>query len=94
MKLRITPEERASLLRWMAQDEDSEQLSNREWVTDLYGVEPPVSLDLVFQRESVFADGAEYLKYDPEQDGWYLSGPVGTADEVVQLLRRAGAFDA
>ena len=46
----------------------------------------------MFNGKSVFADGAEYLKYDEEMDGWYIAGPVETAEEVLDLLRQAGAL--
>lgn len=92
MKLKITADEKKALLAYLAGNDDCEQLSQKEWVMDIYDVETPASFDLVFMRESVFADGAEYLMYDEEQDGWYISGPIETADRAVEILRAAGAL--
>ncbi len=92
MKLKLTAEERTSLLNFLAGSSDCEKLAEGEWVADLYDVETPVSLDLVFKKESVFADGAEYLAYDAESDGYYLSGPVESAERVTEILRAAGAL--
>ena len=61
-------------------------------VMDIYETDTPASFDLVFMRESLFADGAEYLAYDAEQDGWYISGPIESADKAVEILRAAGAL--
>ena len=92
MKLNLTQEEKKALLAYLEVGEDCEKLSEKEWVMDLYQGEKPISLDLVFNGKSVFADGAEYLKYDEEMDGWYIAGPVETAEEVQDLLRQAGAL--
>ena len=92
MKLKITAEEKKALIAYMESSEDCEQLGPREWVMDVYDVETPASFDLMFMRESVFADGAEYLKYDEEQDGWYIAGPIESAEEAVEILRAAGAL--
>lgn len=92
MKLVLTTEERSSLLNFLAESSDCEKLSEGEWVADLYDIETPVSLDLVFKGGNVFADGAEYLAYDEESSGYYLSGPVESAARVVELLRAAGAL--
>ena len=92
MKLILTQEEKKALLAYLEAGEDCEKLSEKEWVMDLYQGEKPISLDLVFNGKSVFADGAEYLKYDEEMDGWYIAGPVETAEEVLDLLRQAGAL--
>ncbi len=92
MKLKLTAEERSSLLQYLEASPDCEKLSEGEWVADLYDVEAPVSLDLVFKKDSIFADGAEYLAYDEASRGYYLSGPVPSAEQVVEILRAAGAL--
>lgn len=92
MKLKLTAEERSFLLSYLAASTDCEKLAEGEWVADLYDVEPPVSLDLVFKKDIVFADGAEYLAYDEESDGYYLAGPVESAERVAEILRAAGAL--
>jgi len=92
VKLKLTAEERSFLLGYLAASADCEKLAEGEWVADLYDVEAPVSLDLVFKKDSVFADGAEYLAYDAESDGYYLAGPVESAERVTEILRAAGAL--
>jgi hypothetical protein len=92
VKLKLSAEERSLLLAYLAASTDCEKLAEGEWVADLYEVETPVSLDLVFKKESVFADGAEYLTYDEEADGYYLSGPVESSERVTEILRAAGAL--
>lgn len=92
MKLKITEDEKKALRAYLEASEDCEKLSEREWVMDIYDSDTPASFDLVFTRESLFADGAEYLKYDEEQDGWYIAGPIESAENAVGILRAAGAL--
>ena len=92
MKLKLTAEERSALVAYLESSEDCEKLSEKEWILDIYDNETPISLDLVFNRESIFADGAEYLKYDEEMDGWFMSGPIESADDVLAILRAAGVI--
>ncbi len=92
MKLKITADEKKALKAYLEASEDCEKLSEREWVMDIYDSDAPASFDLVFARESLFADGAEYLKYDEEQDGWYIAGPIESAEKAVEILRGAGAL--
>ena len=92
MKLKITAEEKKALKAYLESNEDCEKLSEKEWVMDIYEGEIPASFDLVFTKDSIFADGAEYLKYDEEQDGWYIAGPIETAEKAIEILRAAGAL--
>lgn len=92
MKLKLTAEERGALIAYLECSEDCEKLSEKEWILDIYDNAEPISLDLVFNRDSVFADGAEYLKYDEEMDGWFMSGPIDSAEKVLAILREAGAI--
>ncbi len=92
VKLKLTPEQTAALRAFLDGFEDAEQLSQREYVVDLYDVDRPVSLDLVFVRNGVAVDGAAELKYDEEQDGWYMGERLEDPDEVLEALRRAGAL--
>lgn len=92
MKLKLTAEERKALMAYLEGSEDCEKLSEKEWILDIYDNETPISLDLVFNRDSIFADGAEYLKYDEEMDGWFMSGPIESADDVLAILRAAGVI--
>ena len=92
MKLKITAEEKKALKAYLESNEDCEKLSEKEWVMDIYEGDTPASFDLVFTKDSIFADGAEYLKYDEEQDGWYIAGPSETAEKAIEILRAAGAL--
>ena len=92
MKLKLTAEERKALMAYLEGSEECEKLSEKEWILDIYDNETPISLDLVFNRDSIFADGAEYLKYDEEMDGWFMSGPIESADDVLAILRAAGVI--
>ena len=73
--------------------EDAEQLSAREYVVDLYDIDRPISLDMVFVKGGIGVDGAAELKYDEEQDGWYMGERLDSADEVLDALAEAGAIE-
>jgi len=92
VKLRITADEKIALKAYLEASEDCEKLSEKEWVMDIYEGDAPASFDLVFNKDSLFADGAEYLKYDEEQDGWYIAGPIESAEKAIEILRAAGAL--
>ena len=92
MKLNLTQTQREALRRFLESCEDAEKLSEREYVVDLYDIEKPLSLDLVWGRDTVSADGAALLLYDEEQDGWYMDRRVEDAGDVVAALVEAGAI--
>ena len=79
---------------WQERCEDAERLSEREFVADLYDIERPVSLDLVFVRGGVAVDGAAELKYDEALDGWYMDKRLERPEEVIEALTAGGAFGA
>lgn len=92
MKLKLTDVQLTELRSFLDRCEDAERLSEREYVVDLYDIDQPVSLDLVFIRSGVAVDGAAELKYDEEQDGWYMGERLEDPQEVVACLNRAGAI--
>jgi len=94
MKLKLTEAQVTSLRAFLDGFEDAEQLSAREYVADLYDIERPVSLDLVFVKGGVAVDGAAELRYDEQQDGWYMGERLEQSEEVRAALEEAGAFDA
>lgn len=94
MKLKLTAEQEAALRAFLARCEDAESLSAREYVVDLYDIDRPVSLDLVFVKGGVAVDGAAELKYDAEQDGWYMGERLEDPEDVLAALERAGALRA
>lgn len=91
MKLRLTDEQSKALRAFLEGFEDAEALSAREFVADLYDIEKPASLDLVFVRGGVAVDGAAELLYDEEQQGWYMGDRLENPDAVLDALRQAGA---
>lgn len=92
MKLKLTQAQQDALRAFLDACEDAEQLSAREYVADLYDIERPVSLDLVFVKGGVGVDGAAELKYDEEQDGWYMGERLDSPDDVLRALQEAGAL--
>lgn len=94
MKLKLTEGQESALRAFLEACEDAEQLSAREYVVDLYGVERPVTLDLVFVRGGVAVDGAAELRYDEQQDGWYMGERLEGPEAVLEALAQAGALGA
>ena len=93
MKLKLTEAQAAALRAFLEKSEDAERLSEREYVADLYDIERPLSLDLVFVKGGVAVDGAAELLYDEEQDGWYMGQRLDTSGEVLDALAEAGAIE-
>ncbi len=79
------------LMAFISSSEDCEQVSGNEWVIDIYEPEPAFTLNIVFDKSGIRVDGAEYLSYSDELDGWYMSGSIDSEDELISLLRNAGA---
>lgn len=94
MKIKLTQAQEDALRVFLEGFEDAEQLSSREYVVDLYDIPVPVSLDLVFVRGGVAVDGAAELKYDTDQDGWYMGERLESAEAVRAALEQAGAWPA
>lgn len=92
MKLKLTQEQNAQLKAFLDQFEDAERLSEKEFVVDLYDIDMPVSLDLVFIKSGVAVDGAAELKFDEEMDGWYMGARIDDPATVIAALEQAGAF--
>lgn len=77
---------------FISSSEDCERLSDDEWVVDIYEPEPAVSLNIVFEDDAIRVDGAEYMAFSEELDGWYISGSVPNVDALEKILRDAGAY--
>ena len=92
MRIKLTQTQEETLRAFLDDFEDAEQLSTREYVVDLYDISQPVSLDLVFVKGGVAVDGAAELKYDAEQDGWYMGERLDTPEAVREALAQAGAL--
>ena len=94
MKIKLTQAQEDALRFFLEGFEDAEQLSSREYVVDLYDNPVPVSLDLVFVKGGVAVDGAAELKYDADQEGWYMGERLESAEAVRAALEQAGAWRA
>lgn len=92
MKIALTSQELAALKSFLDQFEDSEQLSNSEYVVDLYDIEPPISIDLTIGKDFILIEGAAELKFDEEMDGWYISDRIEDPEAVRSALKSAGAL--
>ena len=93
MRLKLNEAQLNALRAFLDNFDDAAQLSAREYVVDLYDIARPISLDLVFVKGGVGVDGAAELKYDEEQDGWYMGERLDSADEVLDALAEAGAIE-
>jgi hypothetical protein len=94
MKIELTAEQLASLKSFLNTFEDAEQLSDKEYVVDLYDIEPPISLDLSLGKNCIYVDGAAVLKFDEEMDGWYIGERIEEPQPVLRALTEAGALGA
>ena len=94
MKIKLTAEEFSAVKNFLNTFEDSEQLSEKEYVVDLYDIEPPISLDLSLGKDCLFVDGAAELLFDEEMDGWYIGKRYEDAEAVQRALCEAGALGA
>lgn len=94
MKIALTAEQLSNLKNFLNNFEDSEQLSDKEYVLDLYDIEPPISLDLSLGKNCLFVDGAAELLFNEEMDGWYIGERIEETEPVLRALREAGALGA
>lgn len=92
MKIALNAQELSALKTFLDQFEDSEQLSDSEYVVDLYDIEPPVSIDLTLLKDAVRIEGAAELKFDEGMDGWYIGDRLEEPEAVRAALAEAGAF--
>lgn len=90
MKLKLNAAQESALRKFLDACEDAEQLSEREYVVDLYDIAKPVSLDLVFIKGGAAVDGAAELLYDEAQDGWYMGERLEAPEAVWAALSEAG----
>ncbi|MBR2697264.1 MAG: hypothetical protein IKE76_01615 [Clostridia bacterium] len=92
MKIKLNEAQDRALRAFLTDNPDAEQLSAREYVVDLYDIDPPVSLDLVFVRGGIGVDGAAELLFDEALDGWYMGERLETPEQVRDALVRSGAI--
>lgn len=92
MLLPLSKKEAASLRAFLEANADCEAQAENEYVADLYDLEAPMTLDLVFVKGGVRVDGACLLAYDEEMEGYYIGEPVLEMETVRRALMEAGAF--
>lgn len=94
MKISLNAGQLKALEAFLAKCEDCEALSEKEYVLDLYDLEPPISMDLTLQKDSLWIEGAAELVFDEEMDGWYIGRRIEEAEPLLSALREAGALGA
>ena len=94
MKITLTAEQLTALKTFLDTFEDSEQLSEKEYVLDLYDIEPPISLDISLGKNCLFVDGAAELLFNDEMDGWYIGQRIEDPEAILRALNEAGALGA
>lgn len=92
MKIKLDEARLKAFRAFLEGFEDAEQLSEREYVLDLYDIEQPVTLDLIFVSGGIAVDGAAALVYDESQEGWYMGERIDDTAAVLAALREAGAI--
>ena len=92
MLLPLSEKEAASLRAFLEASADCEAQAENEYVADLYDLDAPMTLDLVFVKGGVRVDGACLLAYDEEMEGYYIGEPVLEIETVRRALMEAGAF--
>ena len=79
----------ARLRAYLEESEDAEALGRGEYTVDLYDVETPVSMDILFDKKGVDVLASLELLYDEGEDGWYLGEKIKDADRLSALLTEA-----
>lgn len=92
MRLRLSDAELAQLHTFLENCSDSEYLSAREVVLDLYDNETPISMNFVFVKGGIGVDGAIELKYSEEEKGYYMGDRIEDPARVRSALEEAGAL--
>lgn len=92
MRLRLSDAELAHLKTYLETCPDSEYLSAREVVLDLYDIETPISINFVFVKGGLGVDGAIELKYSEEEKGFYMGDRIEDPARVRSALEEAGAL--
>ena len=79
----------ARLRAFLEGSEDAEALGGGEYTVDLYDVDTPVSMDILFDKKGVDVLAALELLYDEGEDGWYLGEKIKDAERLAALLNQA-----
>ena len=80
----------ARLRTFLDSCEDAEALGGNEYTVDLYDVDTPISMDILFdKKKGVDVLAALELLYDEGEDGWYLGEKIKDAERLAALLNQA-----
>lgn len=93
MEITLTAAQLTALKAFLSKFEDCEALSESEYVVDLYDQDPPLSIDLLIQKNGIFVEGAAKLMFDEEMDGWYIGERINEPAAVLDALNLAGALE-
>lgn len=93
MFLTLSQAQLARLRAFLEANADCQALSQTEYAADLYDLETPVALDLVFVKGGVRVDGASEMAFDEALEGYYLTAPIADPEQVRDALGRAGAWE-
>ena len=77
------------LKAFLASCEDAEEVGAGEYTVDLYDTEPAMSMNIEFTKDGADVLAALYLKYDEEQDGWYLGEKTKDVPLIEAVLKQA-----
>ena len=77
------------LKAFLAACEDAEEVGAGEYAVDLYDTEPALSMNIEFTKDGADVLAALYLKYDEEQDGWYLGEKTKDVSLIEKVLLQA-----
>ena len=83
--------DKEKLLQFLASCEDAEEVGKDEYTVDLYDTEPAISMNIEFTKDGVDVLAALYLKYDEEQDGWYLGEKTKDVELITSVINQAMA---
>ena len=93
MKLNLTAQQQSDLLKFLNESPDSEQLSNNEYVADLYDADEPVTVNfLIAENGDIEIAAAAQLLYDEGEDGWYMGDRIEDEREIIAALTSAEAI--
>ena len=81
--------DKEKLLQFLSTCEDAEEVGKNEYAVDLYDTEPALSMNIEFTKDGVDVLAALYLKFDEEQDGWYLGEKTKDVQVIEGVLKQA-----
>ncbi len=94
MKIALTKDELRTFTDFLSRFEDAEQISNNEYVLDLFESDPPMTMDLTLEKDGLRIEGAAALRFDEEMDGWYAAERTEDAEKIRRILIDSGALNA